>query len=139
MILLNINLKEMIEIRDAGGHRIKMISSWKKNSSFHIFWLQIPSWSHLKFYSCLFYSDIKRLGLLLQHDMRACGQWLHWYNYDLLSITHNSNISIFWCILSVLGFWLSMLLEKRYRVYDNRLLRTFDYRSHNVFRKGDVL
>lgn len=72
LILLNINLKEMIEIRDAGGHRIKMILSWKKNSSFHIFWLQIPNWSHLKFYSCLFYSDIKRLGLLLQHDMRAC-------------------------------------------------------------------
>lgn len=63
----------MKEMQDAGAHLIK------KNSSFHIFWLQIPDWSHLKHYSCLLHSDIKRLGLLLQHGMRAWSQCLHRY------------------------------------------------------------
>lgn len=133
MILLNINLKEMIEIRDAGGHRIKMISSWKRilHFTFSGYKSQIGLiWS----FTVAYFTQILNVWVCCYSMI-----WELALVYNLLSITHKSNISIFWYILSVLGFWLSMLLEKRYRVYDNRLLRTFDYRSHNVFRKGDVL
>lgn len=128
----------MKELQDTCAHLIKRISS-SKNPSFHIFWLKIPDWSHLKYYSCVFYSDIKRLGLLLQHGMRAWSQCLHRYLY-LLSKTHKNNISTFWYILSFLCLWLSLLLEKRYRVLWQPISwghLTID--QHIFFRKRNAL